>query len=30
MNKEFDFELPEVPKVRIHRKEFTECESCSA
>lgn len=27
---DFDFELPAVPKVRIHRKEFIECESCSA
>ena len=25
-----DFDLPEVPKVRIHRKPFEECESCSA
>lgn len=26
----FDFELPEVPKLRIHRKEFEPCEACSA
>jgi hypothetical protein len=25
-----DFDLPEVPKVRIHRKPFEECESCQA
>lgn len=24
------FDLPEVPKVRIHRKPFEECEACSA
>jgi hypothetical protein len=30
METDFDFDLPEVPKVRIHRREFIECESCSA
>ena len=26
----FDFDLPAVPTIRIHRREFVECESCSA
>ena len=30
MTEDFNFDLPEVPKVRIHRKEFAECQSCSA